>query len=230
MLTVSGTGANLDNHIGGFEVGLVDNGIADTRVLQNMLAKVLVETEDVCVGGAALGRFTVVGATAGPSTLLFGRFGHDIAVDMRGAGLGDSGIFAAQHQSTFAHRIGANIFWSGRKKDPAKGDKITRQARVGEATPLAKNPSRERGSRSHRGPKVRVGPLARLSLTCRALSGTVTSALVECDITQYTAQTVALNGHTAALPQMPRAMRTMRATMELSLRLRIQPGFCFHLK
>lgn len=80
VLTVSGTRANLDNDIGGLEVGLVDNGIADAGVLQNVLAKVLVEAEDVGVGGTALGRFAVVGAITGPSPLLFGRLGHDITV------------------------------------------------------------------------------------------------------------------------------------------------------
>jgi hypothetical protein len=120
VLTVSGTRANLDNHIGGFEVSLIDNGIADTGVFQDMLAKVLVETEDVCVGGAAFRRFTVVRATAGPSALLFGRFGHDITVDIRRGGLGGNGVFAAKHPWTLAHRIAGNIFSDWQKKDPAK--------------------------------------------------------------------------------------------------------------
>lgn len=43
----------------------------------------------------------------------------------------------------FAHRITANIFWPGRKKDPAKSDKIGQPGPASEATPLAKHPSRE---------------------------------------------------------------------------------------
>ena len=87
MLTVSGARTDLDDDIGGLEEGLVDNGIADSGVLEDVLAKVLVEAEDVCVGGAslgsigaALGRFAVVGSggvgTARP--LLLGSLGHGV--------------------------------------------------------------------------------------------------------------------------------------------------------
>lgn len=75
VLTVSGTRTDLNDDISGFEKGLVDNGVADAGVLENVLAKVLVEAEDVCVAGS-LGRFAVVRAAAGPCPLLLGRLGH----------------------------------------------------------------------------------------------------------------------------------------------------------
>jgi len=79
-LTISGTGANLNNDIGGLEKGFFDNGIADTGVLEDMLAKVLVESEDVCVGGP-LGGFAIVRAAAGPGPLLLRSFGHGVALE-----------------------------------------------------------------------------------------------------------------------------------------------------
>lgn len=61
---VTGTGTDFDDDIGGLEEGLVDNGIRDTGVLEDMLAKVLVELEDVGVGSLAAGPLAVVGVAA----------------------------------------------------------------------------------------------------------------------------------------------------------------------
>ena len=102
MLTVSGTRTDFDDDIGGLEVGLVDNGVADARVLEDVLAKVLVEAEDVCVGRALGGRFAVVGAAAGPSPLRFGGLGHYVA--LRWARAKGELVFSGQHHNTKKHQ------------------------------------------------------------------------------------------------------------------------------
>ena len=77
---VTGTGTDFDDDIGGLEEGLVDNGIRDTGVLEDMLAIVLVELEDVGVGGlaAAVAPLAVVGVAA-PGLLCWLRcLGHGV--------------------------------------------------------------------------------------------------------------------------------------------------------
>jgi hypothetical protein len=73
-LTVSGTRTNLDDDIGGLEEGLLDNGVTDAGVFEDVLAIVLVEAENVCAG-RRLGGFAVVGP-AGRIPFLLGRLGH----------------------------------------------------------------------------------------------------------------------------------------------------------
>ena len=73
---ITRTGADFDDDIGGLEEGLVHNGIADTGVLENVLAKVLVEAEDVGAGSSLGRRLAVVGPAAGAGPLLLGRLGH----------------------------------------------------------------------------------------------------------------------------------------------------------
>lgn len=79
---VTGTRTDFDDNIGGLEVGLFDNGVADAGVLENMLAIVLVELEDVGAGGGL--RLAIVGA-AGPSALLLlGGLWHDVVCNFGG--------------------------------------------------------------------------------------------------------------------------------------------------
>ncbi len=156
VLTVARAGADFDDDIGGLEVCLVDNGVADAGVLEDVLAKVLVEAEDVCVGragaGALGGRLAVVGAAAAASALLLGSLGHGECRRVVWGGVVWCGVVwcrcgirdgcGLNHQGSaspdsmhHSHRTTANIFFGRAENgnpEPRQCDKIS------EATPLAK--------------------------------------------------------------------------------------------
>lgn len=80
---VTGTGADFEDGVGGLEEGLFHDGIRDTGILENMLAEVCVELEDVVlirVGAAAASSSssagTLVWRTGGAAALSVFRFGH----------------------------------------------------------------------------------------------------------------------------------------------------------
>lgn len=63
---VAGSGADLEDSVGGFQVGLVDDGVGDAGVLEDVLADVGVELEDIVLaGGRGVGRALFGGAVIG---------------------------------------------------------------------------------------------------------------------------------------------------------------------
>lgn len=55
---VAGSGADLEHGVGGLEVGLLDDRICYSRVLENVLADICVELEDIVLaGGSCAGGF-----------------------------------------------------------------------------------------------------------------------------------------------------------------------------
>lgn len=78
---VARTGTDLQHGIGGFEEGLVDNGVGYTWVLENVLADVGVEFENVVRSTGTLGLGgPVVGRCASAAALGGLYFGHDVCV------------------------------------------------------------------------------------------------------------------------------------------------------
>lgn len=78
---VTGSGTDLEDGVGRLEVGLFDDGICYTGILENMLTKVGVELEDIilgwgCCAGAVFLGGAVVGRGRGCAFALGGCFTH----------------------------------------------------------------------------------------------------------------------------------------------------------